>query len=100
MGEPLIRTYRYPLHPTKAQAAVLESWLTYCCRLYNAALEHRIGAWRRERINVTRIDQQKELTELRAIDAEASGIPSLVQRSALFSLSREKVWLERLAWRA
>ena len=45
----MIRTFRYPLHPTKAQETVLESWLVACCVLYNAALEHRRGAWRYER---------------------------------------------------
>ena len=39
----MIRTYRYPLHPTRFQAATLEFWLGFCCELYNAALEHRIG---------------------------------------------------------
>jgi putative transposase len=82
------RTYRYPLHPTKAQAAVLESWLGYCCDLYNAALEHRVGAWKRARVSVSYNAQTAELTALRATDEAAAAMPTEVQRSALRRLDR------------
>jgi putative transposase len=82
------RTYRYPLRPTKLQEAVLTSWLAFCQRLYNAALEHRIGAWRRARKSVGYNAQTVELAALRAEDSEAAAVPSDVARSALRRLDR------------
>jgi putative transposase len=40
----MMRAFRYPLRPTKAQEAVLETWRLACCELYNAALEQRRDA--------------------------------------------------------
>jgi putative transposase len=82
------RTYRYPLYPTRQQEGVLLGWLHFCQQLYNAALEERIGAWKRARKPIRLYDQQRELTELRASDADASAVPVLVARSALHRLDR------------
>jgi putative transposase len=84
----VIRTFRYPLHPTKAQKFVLTSWLIACQQLYNAALQERRDAWRKQRTSVTRVDQQKELTALRAADPEWDAVPVWVARSALARLDR------------
>jgi putative transposase len=84
----MTRTYRYPLRPTKAQEAVLVEWLAFCQQLYNAALEHRIGAWRRARVSVGYNAQTAELTELRRLDEEAGTVPVDVARSALRRLDR------------
>jgi putative transposase len=82
----VIRSFRYPLHPTVAQEAVLESWLLQCCELYNAALEQRREAWRKQRVSLSRYDQQKELTELRRADPAWGSTPVWIQRSALARL--------------
>ncbi len=58
------RTFRYRLHPTSRQRAVLERQLQLQREVYNAALEERIGAWRKGR-SVTYVDQCRELTQLR-----------------------------------
>lgn len=79
----MIRTYRYPLRPTPAQAATLQCWLHTCCELYNAALQERRDAWRIARKTVTRFDQLLELTEVRAADPAIAAIPARIQRSAL-----------------
>lgn len=79
----MIRTFRYPLHPTKAQAEVLETWRIACQQLYNAALQERRDAWKKCGVTVTRYDQQKELTELRRTEPEWSAIPTVVERSSL-----------------
>lgn len=42
-------------------------------QLYNAALEERIGAWRRCRMSITRFDQFKSLTEIRRNDPDGYG---------------------------
>ncbi len=41
--------------------------------LYNAALDERIGAWRKARASITRIDQNKSLTRIRADDPQGYG---------------------------
>jgi putative transposase len=84
----MIRTYRYPLQPTRAQEAVMSGWLRACQQLYNAGLEERTDAWRRQRVSVTRVGQQKELTELRAADPAWEAVPVWVARSALARLDR------------
>ena len=88
MSTRVIRSLRYPLRPTKTQEGVLNGWLGQCQELYNAALEQRRDAWRRQRISVTKYDQYKQLTELRAADPDWAAVPALVQRSALERLDR------------
>ena len=72
----MIRTFRYPLRPTKAQEAALDVYLWRCRQLYNAALEQRREAYRKQRKGLTRIDQQVDLTELREADPEFKGVPT------------------------
>lgn len=78
----MILTYEYRLLPTKAQHRALSELLESQRVLYNAALEERIGAYRR---GVTRgyIDQSKALTEWRHSDAEAALLPVNLQRATL-----------------
>jgi len=82
----VIRTFRYPLRPTRAQDTALEVWRVACQQLYNAALEERRDAWRKQRVSLSRVDQQKELTQLRAADPEWESVPVWVARSALARL--------------
>jgi putative transposase len=84
----MIRTFRYPLLPTKAQEATLDAWRLKCCELYNAALEQRREAWRKQRVSPSLYDQHKQLTELRQSDPAWSDMPAWVQRSALTRLDR------------
>ena len=84
----VIRTYRYPLLPTRRQERVLGSWFGSCQRLYNAALEQRISWWRQSRTSLSLYDQTKELTGLRAEDAEYARVPVEIARSALKRLDR------------
>ena len=84
----VIRTFQYPLRPTKRQAAVLECWLERCRQLYNAALEQRIDAWRKQRKSISWVEQFRELAALRAEDIDYRTVPSDVARSALRRLDR------------
>ena len=84
----MTRTFRYPLQPTKIQEAILDRWLLTCQRFYNSALEERREAYRRQRVSITRYDQQKELTKLRRDAAEYRDIPVTVMRSPLRRLER------------
>lgn len=79
----MIRTFKYPLQPNKAQEAILDLYLLRCRQLYNAALEERIGAYRKQKVSITRFDQQIELTELRQQDPDFQVVPTTILRSAL-----------------
>ncbi len=84
----MIRSYRYPLRPTRAQEAVLVAWLGACCDLYNGALQERRDAWRKQGRSVGLYDQTKSLTEIRRTDPAWAAVPVQVTRSALRRLDR------------
>jgi len=69
--------------PRKSQHRVLERILESQRQLYNAALEERIGAYRKAGIAITYFDQTCELTEWRGSDSEASELPVNLQRATL-----------------
>lgn len=83
----MMRTFRYPLRPTAAQAETLESWRIACQQLYNGALQERRDAWKRARVSIGYNDQTKSLTELRKED-EWAAIPVWVARSALSRIDK------------
>src|SRR5450631_3045370 len=64
----------YRMYPSPAQEAALLDMLGMHQRLYNAALEQRIAAWRRTRTSVGFVDQCADLTELRAADESYAAI--------------------------
>ena len=59
------RTISFRLYPSPAQAEALEGKHRLLRQLWNAALEERIGAWRRG-VRITRSDQEKSLKEIRS----------------------------------
>jgi putative transposase len=83
----MIRTFKYPLYPTKSQAAILLDWVEACRQLYNGALEHRIGAYKKGN-SVTKYEQFGELTDLRQSDPYWKSVPSEIERSALKRLDK------------
>lgn len=60
----MILSYRYRIEPNKTQEIALSEMLGDFCQLYNAALEHRINAYRRG-ISIKYLDQQGTLPEIR-----------------------------------
>ena len=70
------RAFRYRLHPTARQTQALLRQLNYQRELYNAALEERVGAWKREGRSVSYFDQCRTLTGLGDFRPEviASGV--------------------------
>jgi len=78
----MILTYQYRLLPSKSQHRALEAMLESQRLLYNAALEERIGAYRRG-VRRGYFDQAKALTEWRHSDAEAASVPVTLQRATL-----------------
>jgi hypothetical protein len=79
----MILTVRYRLLPSKRQHRALEALLESQRLLYNAALEERIGAYRKAGISRSYFDQTKALTEWRGDDAEARACPVQIQRATL-----------------
>ncbi len=96
----MILTYQYRIVPSKAQHRALESLLESQRLLYNAALEERIGAYRRG-VTRTYFDQSKALTEWRKSDPEPASIPVNLQRATLKRLDEAyKGFFRRLKNRA
>ena len=81
------RTYTYTAKLSAAVHARLAAFLEQQRLLYNAALEERIGAYRKAGVSVSLYDQNKSVTLLRE-DAEFSQYDLKCQRSALFTLDR------------
>lgn len=79
----MIRSFRYPLKPTRAQERVLLQWLVLTRELYNAALQERKEAWSKQHKKIERFDQNRQLPELRKLRPEYATIPSDMQRGAL-----------------
>jgi putative transposase len=70
----MMLTFRYRLLPTKGQHEALERILEDQRLLYNAALEERIGAYRKAGIRRTYVDQSKALTQWRREDSDACSV--------------------------
>ena len=84
----MIRTFRYPLRPTKKQEKILAHWLASCCDLYNGALQERRDAYRKLGKSISYNDQQLSLKLIRAEDEDWKAIPAVVGRSALRRLDK------------
>jgi putative transposase len=61
----MLKTFKYRLYPNEAQTAALTVQLSEACRLYNAALQERIEAYRTHRKSINYYDQAAQLTEIR-----------------------------------
>jgi putative transposase len=84
----LLRTYRYRLYPTKAQAETLEGQLAVCRELYNAALQERREAWRMSRVSVGFANQSAQLTQVRADRPDVAAVNRHVAGAALRRLDK------------
>lgn len=83
-----VRVFRFRLYPTKPQEAAMLETLRLTRTLYNAGLEQRIAAYRKQGKTVTAYDQQKELTALKAECPEYAGVYSHVLQDALDRLDK------------
>jgi putative transposase len=84
----LVRSFKYKLKPTAAQIRKLETTLVLCQQLYNAALEERIGAYRKAGISLSVYDQQKHLPAIRKTMPEYAGVHSQVQQDVIDRLGK------------
>ena len=84
----VLRSYRYRLRPTRAQARTLDRWLGLTRELYNAALQERRDAWAKQRVRVSLYDQMKALPGVREVRTEFDAVPIAVLRGAIRRLDR------------
>lgn len=59
------KTFMYRIYPNKSQISSLESQLRSACNLYNAALEERRSAYRKNGISLNYYSQANQLKEIR-----------------------------------
>ncbi len=64
----MLLSYKYRLYPSRVQVAALETMLGAFCDLYNAALQQRIEAYRRQGKILRYVDQASELKAVRIVD--------------------------------
>ena len=79
----MVLNFVYRLRPTRRQHRALEAILESQRQLYNAALEERIGAYRKAGELRTYADQCRALTQWRQDDAEGRALPVSLQRATL-----------------
>lgn len=82
------KAFRYRLCPTKVQEADLFNQLRLCRNLYNAALEERIGAYRKAKVTRNSYDQANTLSEIKEALLEYKGVYSQVLQDVLKRLDK------------
>lgn len=68
-----IRSYKFRLRPNRAQTAALDAMLRDLCSLYNAGLQQRIEAYRRQGLGLRYGQQAAELKACRLADPNGLG---------------------------
>jgi putative transposase len=68
----MITCYRFRLYPKRSQVTAFERILVVHREIYNAALEERREAWRRNRVSIRYVDQANQLKEIRQIRADVA----------------------------
>jgi putative transposase len=86
--ESMHRTYTMRLKVTKRQDETLARLLGQLCELYNMALQQKRTVYRELRAQVSRYDQQKQLTELRNNIEEYAEFSATIQRDSLIRIER------------
>jgi putative transposase len=89
MNQPTVRkTDKEKLRPTPAQERALEEVIWHCRTLYNTAVEHRITAYQRRRVAVSRFQQEAKVKEIRAAFPKYAAIHSHVLQDVLARLDK------------
>ncbi|CAO3441388.1 RNA-guided endonuclease InsQ/TnpB family protein [Azospirillum endophyticum] len=82
------RNYKYRLYPSKGQSVALTEMLGAFCDLYNAALQQRIEAYRRQHKTLRYFDQSSELKAVRAVDERLAGFSYSAAQQVLRRLDK------------
>jgi putative transposase len=77
------KTYQYTRKPTPQQERDLGRVLGLRRALYNTAVEHRLSAFRRSGVSVSRYQREAELKDIRAAFPEYAAIHSHVLQDVL-----------------
>lgn len=95
------KTYKYRLLGSEQVFVRAGKWLVLCQRLYNVALEQRIGVYRQNKETISRYDQISQLPELRAEFPEYQAVGSQVLQDVIERLDRAyKAFFRRVKNRA
>lgn len=78
-----IKSYCYRIYPSKRQAETLNQHLAICCELYNAALQERRDAWKLNGKSISRLNQARQLTEIRRERDDVHSVNSQVLENVL-----------------
>jgi putative transposase len=84
----MVRVYRYRLYPTRAQDAALRETLERLRELYNAALQHRRDAYRRQGATIRAYSQMREIVGVRLVRPEYAAIHTHLLQDVLTRLDR------------
>ena len=85
----MLKTFRYRLYTPKAQQTKLRSNLRLCCALYNAALQERRDAYRKQNISINFSQQSAQLTSVKADCSEyRTAVYSQVLQDTLHRLDK------------
>ena len=95
MGDTLTRSFEFKLYPSTSQQARLGEQLAFNRALYNAALEQRNAAYRRD-LQITLAEQKRELTELRQAVPELLPAAGLALRRQTWRVRRARLPLRRV----
>ena len=82
------RTFKFKGHLTAAGHERLNKVLGTLTELYNAGLEERVGAYRRQRKSIRYFDQCKQITDLRREFPDLARIDTRILRSPLNRLNK------------
>jgi len=77
----VIRTIKLPLFPNELQKIKLDKTLNICRELYNACIQERRDAYRKQGIKINKYDQCKELKGFNKIWEEYGAVDSQIVRN-------------------
>lgn len=86
--ESITKVFEYRIRPHRKFVAEADNILWRCRELYNACLEQRISRYVYAGETVSRLEQCRQLTELRAADPVFAGIPRHIQAEVVKRLDR------------
>jgi putative transposase len=79
----MIRSYVFRLQVSRRHRNAFEKAMTVSNEIYNAALEERIDAWRKQRTSISKFDQFKSLTLIRQDEERFSRYGATMLRTPL-----------------
>jgi putative transposase len=82
------KAFKFYLRPTPEQARNLDRIRLACCELYNAGLQEKRDAWRKQHVGLGRAAQQAELTDVKQVRPDVAAIHAQVLQDVFSRLHR------------